>query len=222
MGQQARNVGGAGIPVHCHDGEQHQHRADEGVEKELVAGLDALGAAPDTDDQEHRQQRAFEEHIEHRQIERGEHADHQRLEDQEYDHVFLEAVLDFPACQHGKRHQQSGQHHEQHRNAVDTDAITNGVADPGLVHHELEARIGRIERLPHGQRGREHHQRDAKCDPADGADRLLRHEQQHYRASERQPGEGCEDGIGKIHQISPPAAMAQVSSAAMPISMAKA
>ena len=96
--QQGGDVGGAGIPVHAHDREQHQHRADKGVEEEFEAGIDAPLAAPDADDQEHRDQAAFEQHIEQHQIEGAEHADHHGFQHQEGDHVFGDAVLDrFPA-----------------------------------------------------------------------------------------------------------------------------
>ena len=222
MGQQLGNVGSAAIPVHRHDGQQHQHRAGKGVEEELVAGLDAGSTPPDTDDQEHRQQRAFKEHIEHRQIERGEHTDHQRLQDQEDDHVFLDALLDSPAGENGKWHQQRGEHHEQHRNAVHADAIPNRIANPGVVYNELETGIGWIKCLPHEQRQHQHKGRDRKGRPANGLKSRPRHEQDHRSADKRQPGKDCEDGIVEVHQISPPATMAQVSSAAMPISMANA
>ena len=87
--QQHRDVGRAGVPVHRHDGEQHQHRAEEGVEEELEARVDPARAAPDADDEEHRDQAAFEEQVEQDEVERAEDADHQRLEHQERDHVFL-------------------------------------------------------------------------------------------------------------------------------------
>src|SRR3546814_3925253 len=85
MGQQGRNVGGAGIVVHGEDRQQHQHRAGERIEEELEGRVDAPPAAPDADDEEHRNQHALEEDIEDHQVERAEHADHQRLEHEEGD-----------------------------------------------------------------------------------------------------------------------------------------
>ena len=58
------------------------------VEEEFVSRLDPLGPAPDADDQIHRDQAAFEEDVEQQQVLRGEHADHQRLHDQEGGHIF--------------------------------------------------------------------------------------------------------------------------------------
>ena len=102
VGQQRRDVGGAGVPVHGHHGEQHQHRAQQRVEEELEARVDAPLAAPHADDQEHRDQAALEEQVEQHQVERAEHADHQRLEHQEGDHVLLDPRLDrlpsWPGC----------------------------------------------------------------------------------------------------------------------------
>ena len=88
-GQQGRNVRGAGGPVHRHDGEQHQHGAEQRVEEELEARIDAPLAAPDADDEEHRNEARLEEQVEQHEIEGAEHADHRGLEDQEGDEIFL-------------------------------------------------------------------------------------------------------------------------------------
>ena len=103
---QRRNVGRAGVPVQRHDRQQHQHRAEQRVEEELEAGIDPARAAPDADDQEHRDQAAFEEQIEQHEVERREGADHQRFQHQERHHVFAHPHLDrFPARQDAERHQ---------------------------------------------------------------------------------------------------------------------
>jgi hypothetical protein len=56
--QQRLDIRGARVGEHRHHGHQHQHRAEEGVEEELEARIDAVLAAPDADDQEHRDQPA--------------------------------------------------------------------------------------------------------------------------------------------------------------------
>ena len=66
---------------------------EQGVEEELEARVDAPRPAPYADDQEHRNEAALEEQVEQDQIERREGADHQGLERQERDHVFLDAPL---------------------------------------------------------------------------------------------------------------------------------
>ncbi len=100
---QRGDVGRAGVPVHRHDGEQHQHRAEQRIEEELEGGVDPVLAAPDADDQEHRDEAALEEDVEQHEIERTEDADHERLEHEESDHVLFDAVLDaHPALQHAQ------------------------------------------------------------------------------------------------------------------------
>ena len=128
------------VPVHRHHGEQHQHGAQQRVEEELEAGVDAPRAAPHADDQEHRDQAALEEQVEEDEVERAEDADHQRLQHEEGDHVLLDAVLDrLPARQDAQRHQERGEHHEQHRDAVDAHLVFDGAAEPVHLLDELEA-----------------------------------------------------------------------------------
>ena len=158
--QERRDVGRARLPVHRHDGEQHQHRAGERVEKELEARIDPARAAPHADDQEHRDQAAFEEQIEQHQVERAEGADHQRLEHEERDHVGLHPALDRgPARQDRDRHQRGGKDHERQRNAVDAHGIVDGAAEPRPLFQELEIGRSRIEAPDQDQRDRERDQR---------------------------------------------------------------
>ena len=57
--------------------------------------IDAARTAPNADDEEHRDQAALEEQIEQHEVEAREHADHQRLEHEEGDHIFrTRAVID--------------------------------------------------------------------------------------------------------------------------------
>ena len=152
MGQQHRDVGGAGLPIDRHDGEQHQQRARERVEEELEARIDAALAAPHPDDQEHRDQAALEEEIEKNQVERGEDAEHQRLEHEEGDHVFLDALGDrIPARQDAERHQEGGEQHEREGNAVHAHVKADR-SEPRPELDELELRRQRIEVAPENER----------------------------------------------------------------------
>ena len=223
MVQQRRDVGGAGLPVHRHDGEQHQHRAEQRVEEELEAGIDPARTAPHADDQEHRDQAALEEDIEQHQVERAEGADHQRLEHQEGDHVFAHPALDGgPARQDRDRHQRGGQDHERQRNAVDTHGVGDGAAEPRPPFQELE--IGRtwIETPDQDQRNREGEQCGPQRHPARVAQARLvvAQEGDEQRAGDRQEGDDGKDRPAR-HQCTP-ANMNQVTKAATPISMAKA
>ena len=202
VAQQHGDVGGAGAPVHRHDGEQHQHRAEQRVEEELEAGIDPARAAPDADDEEHRDQAALEEQIEQHQVERGEGADHQRFQHQKRDHVFLHARLDRgPARQDAERHQRGGEDDEGQRNAVDAHVI-GGDAQPLLLFDELEFRRGRIEAPDHQQRDGERDQRGPQRHPARGAARqrlVAAHQHDEEHPDQRQEG-----GDGKdrpIHSV---------------------
>ena len=222
--QQRRDVGRAGLPVHRHDGEQHQHRAGEGVEEELEARVDPARPAPHADDQEHRDQAAFEEQIEQHQIERAEGADHQRLEHQEGDHVGLHPALDRgPARQDRDRHQRGGEDHERQRNAVDAHRIVDGAAEPRPLFQELEIGRSRIEAPDQDQRDRKRDQRGPERHPAGVARAvfIVAQEGDEERAGDRQEGDDGEDRPAG-HQCGPPANMNQVTNAATPISMAKA
>ena len=53
---------------HVEHRNQHQDRTEQRIKEEFVARLDPLGAAPDPDDEVHRDQTTFEEHIEQEQV----------------------------------------------------------------------------------------------------------------------------------------------------------
>ena len=191
-----RKVRGADLPVDGDDGQQHQHRAEQRVEEELEGGVDAPLAAPHADDQEHRDEDAFEEDVEQRQVERAEHADHEGLEHEERDHVFLDANLDrFPARQDADRRQQGRQQHEEQRDAVDAGVVADVERrHPGDLLLELEARLGRVEAHPEQQRDQEgHRRRDDRNAAAVAVDGLLgaaddQAEQRAYQGQERDQG----------------------------------
>jgi hypothetical protein len=153
MRQQVRDRGRPGVPEHRHDGDQHQHRAEQRVEEELERRVDAPLAAPHADDDVHRDQAAFEEDVEQHDVERAEDADHQRFQDQEGDHVGLDALLDrFPAGQDRQRHQEGRQDDEQHGDAVDAHVVGDAAVQPVDLLDELETRIGGIEADPDQKR----------------------------------------------------------------------
>ena len=222
---QRRDVGRAGVPVQRHDGEQHQHRAEQRVEEELEGRVDPARAAPDADDQEHRDQAAFEEQVEQHEIERREGADHQRFQQQERHHVFAHPHRDrFPARDDAERHQGGGQDHERQRNAVDAHVVGDAAGQPRRLFDELEIRIGGIEAPDQDQRHRKGDQRGPQRDPARIAPRGLvvaAADIDHQRAEHRQEGDDGEDGPG-CHHWPPKPNMNQVISPATPISIAKA
>jgi hypothetical protein len=178
-----------------------------------------FAAAPDPDDQEHRNQAAFEEQVEQEQVQRHEDADHQRLEQEERDHVLLDPVGDVPGRGDHQRHQERGQHHEQHRDAVHADLVLEP-HEPLPLLDELEVRVRGIEAGHDEERGHEGDGRRQERDPLGVALRglVLAPEQEERHAPERRQ-EGDER---KKHHSAPPVMVNQVSRTASPITMAKA
>jgi hypothetical protein len=82
------------MEVKKQNAEQHQHRASQCVEEELDRRVEFARAAPDADQEVHRDQHGFPENEEEEEIERHEDAEHAGLQNQEPDVVFFDAVLD--------------------------------------------------------------------------------------------------------------------------------
>ena len=204
--EQRRDVGRAGVPEHRQDGEQHQDRAEERVEEELEARIDAALAAPDADDQEHRDEAGLEEQVEENEVEGLEDADHGRLEDEEGDHVLLEPVLDrLPGGEDRERHQEGREQDERHREAVDAELEADRVGEPGMGLDELEGGACRVEPPPGPERQEE--RRDCREQRRPARVRAHRHvvaaqRQDEGRADERQDQEAGEDAEAE-HQCPP-------------------
>ncbi len=204
MGQKRRDVGGARIHIHRDHRDQHQDRAEEGVEEELERRVDAFLAAPDADDQEHRDQPCLEEQVEQHQIQRAEHAQHQRFQHQEGDHVFLDAGFHLPAGGDGQRHQEGGQHHEQDRDAIDAHLVFQA-EDPVVFFDELKAGIGGIEAEQHEKRHKERRRGGEQRQPFGVAlrRRVIAAQEQRQDAC-RDRGDEGDDGEKVFHISSRP------------------
>ena len=106
------------------DRHEHQERTDERVEDELDRGVDAVGAAPDADDQVHRHEHDLPEDVEEEEVERQEDAEHSRLEDEEADEVLLHARLNrTEARKDADPAQQRRQDNKRAREPVDAKVI---------------------------------------------------------------------------------------------------
>ena len=106
------------------DRHQHQQRPDQGVQDELDRGVDPVRAAPDPDDQVHRDEDDLPEDVEQEQVEGHEHADQPDLEDEERDHVLLDPLLDrAEGGEDADPGQGRRQDDEDRRQAVDADLV---------------------------------------------------------------------------------------------------
>ena len=85
------------------DAQQHQHRASQGVEEKLDRGVKLARAAPDADQQVHRDQHGFPENEEEEEIERHEDAEHAGLQNQKPDVIFLDANSRWRSRKRGSR-----------------------------------------------------------------------------------------------------------------------
>ena len=219
---QRGNVGGARIDVHRDERDQHQDRAEEGVEEELERRVDPPLAAPDPDDEEHRDQPRLEEEIEEHEVERAEHAEHQRLQHQERDHVFLDAGLHRPAGGDGQRHEEGREQDEEDRNAVHAHLVVQA-RDPVEILDELEAGVGRIEP---GQQEQRHEERRPGRDQRDPLGVLPRRgiipPQEQREDRRRDGGNEGDDGQQVLHQGVPPDIAIHVMSPPIPSTIAKA
>jgi hypothetical protein len=66
--------------VEREDAEQHDHAADQGVEEELDRRVEPVGAAPDPDQEVHRDEHHLPEQEEEHEVERHERAEHAALQ----------------------------------------------------------------------------------------------------------------------------------------------
>ena len=149
--------------------DQHQERTEQRVEEEFHRSVDAVGAAPDADNEEHRDQRRLEEHVEQQRVGRGEHAVHQAGHHEERRHVLRDALLDHaPAGEHDDDGREAVQQDQQQRDAVDAEAVVHVVArDPDARLDELHPGERHVEvhreRQRHDEAGDGSQESDGAC-----------------------------------------------------------
>ena len=133
-------VGQRVVEVKRQDSQQHQDGAGQRVQKELDGGIELARPAPDADDEVHRNQHDFPEHVEEEEVERHENAQHAHLQQQEHGVVFRHALLNgCPRREHGDKAQHRGQHDQQEADAVDAQVVLRADGgNPGVLLDEFE------------------------------------------------------------------------------------
>ena len=117
-------VGRASIIDHPQHRNQHQDRAEQSVEEELIARVYAVIAAPNAYDEIHRDEARLKEDVKQEDVLRGEHADHQQFHQQESGHILANALGDaVPACKDTDRHQEHAQHDQHEGDAINAQGI---------------------------------------------------------------------------------------------------
>ena len=181
-------------PHQRHDRHQHQQRAGHGVDEELDGGVEPVGAAPDPDDEIHRDQHDLEEDVEQEEVEGDEDADqageqreHQRVEPA----LLLRDVA--PAAEHADGHQGGREKDHHERDAIDPDAVADApVGDPWRVRHQLQRAARRVEGPPEPERQHELERGDDESRPLGGRLGAQKH---RHDAEERQDDEQVENPL---------------------------
>ena len=133
-------VGQRIVEVKRQDSEQHQDGAGQRIEKELDGGIKLARPTPHANDEVHRNQHDFPEHVEEEEIERHENAEHPRLEQKEHGVVFLHALLDgCPRREDGEKTQHRGQHDQQKADAINAQVVLRADGrNPIVLLNEFE------------------------------------------------------------------------------------
>jgi hypothetical protein len=128
------------VEIYRQDGQEHDDRTGERVEEELDGGIEAALAAPDADEEIHRNEHYFPKDVEEHEIERHEDTKHAGLEEEEEDVIFLFAFLNGgPGREDRDKAEDGGEHDHEETQTVNTDGVTgaNG-GDPREVLDELK------------------------------------------------------------------------------------
>jgi hypothetical protein len=191
-------VKGAGLRIDVEDGDQHQHGAGHRIDEEFGGGVDAALAAPDADEEVHRDEDDFPEDVVEEEVERGEDADQAELEQKQIGVELFLPVNDGPLRDvGGDRDKEGRQDDKPEACAVDADVeADSGGIDPGRVRDPGHA-AGAL----HG--GADEEQRDGEDEQREAEDEALGDgrgkNQRGGEADQRQQEENGED----VHRAPP-------------------
>ena len=116
---EVKNFKATRLIVHVDQGDQHEYRSQEGVQKELYSGINPTWATPDTDDQKHRDQHRLKKDVEQNGVHRSEYPNHETLHDQESGHVLGNSILHhFPASDNYQHSHECGKQNQRHREPI--------------------------------------------------------------------------------------------------------
>jgi hypothetical protein len=176
------------------DRNEHEHAAGHRIQHELDGCVDTLVVAPDSYEEIHGDEHGIPEHVEEKQVEGDEHADHRGFEHQhEHRKLFHLAIDRAPRRQQRDRREKAGQHDQQQTDAVDAEVIVDAERrNPRISLHELELGRGTVETRPHEHGDRKRRNRNRERQPANHAVASavgVSDEQQGQRAGDgQQPG----------------------------------
>ena len=187
-GQDVKAAVGYGVQVNQRD--QHQQGAEQGVQEKLESGVDLVWAAPDADDQVHRDQGGLKKDVEQDAVQSTEHANHQTRQNQESGHVLVHfAGDDLPARNDHDHVDERGQQHKPQRNAVQPQVVVHIEAlNPRSFFDKLHGRSAELKARIQRQRDQETGDRADERKPAHSAGLAVMTEgQQDNAESNRRP-----------------------------------
>ncbi len=152
------------------DREQHDDRARERVQEELDRGVELARAAPDADEEVHRHEHHFPEHVEQEEVERAEDADHPRLEEEEERVVLLLALRDRRERRvDGDEGEERREEDQERRDAVHAERVLRAEGGDPVVRLAEEEVPGLAEARERPERDRQQElgAREERRDPLD-------------------------------------------------------
>ena len=186
-----QDVEGAGRKVGQQDRQQHGHRSDQGVDEELDGRVAAVLAAPNSDQEVHRNQGHFPEEIEQHIVQRHEHAQHAQFQQVEHHEVLPHPGADGA----GAVVQAEGGQQGCEKNQGQTEAVDRN-PEVRVQHRDprrgnLAVQFAGIPVVGQHQPGTQDQWHEAEQDrrPADGPIRAAEH--QYPNAGHQRHEEGC-------------------------------
>ena len=179
-----------GRKVEADDPEEERQRSGQRVDEELDRRPGRVAVPPDGDDEVHADQAEVPEDEEEEEVERQEHAQRGRLEEEEEAVVGAFAPAQIERVGHRDGEEQRAERHQRQREAVDADLVAD--AERGDPRHRLDHGRQRTARVaqPDDDHEGERHQRETQCDAADDNGALARQEGHDQRAQERNGDHG--------------------------------
>ena len=164
--------------------EQHDDRTDKRIEKELDRSVQAIGAAPDADDEIHRHQHHLPEDVEKEEIERRKDSKHPGLQEKQKDVVLLLSLAYVvPRAQRRDRSKQSREDDQNKGHPIDTHLIPDTDRwNPAVVLDELEAGFGPVICDEQRKRNQKADKRPDICKEPDPIRPLFAKEEQRQRS----------------------------------------
>src|SRR6202167_2778206 len=143
--------------------DQHEKRSNHREQHELDGGVNLAAMSPNADQEVHRNQHHFPEHVEQEQIDRKQRAEQPGLEHQHEEAELARPLFDIAAAgiKNRQGNQDSSQKNQKQTNAVNTNMVRNVErGNPVVLLDELVIRLLRIELIQYIEAQRERKQRE--------------------------------------------------------------